>query len=489
MNIFDTNMTIMERGFMAECVAFNAEYARLNAMYEMAELQIVPMIREAEYKVFSESGTAEDFYYMVSEASAEATGQQKGIFGRMIESIVNFFKKIANGFKRLIGMDVDDSNVKVRKDVINNADTLIKSSNGVRQGINEIKSGKITSAASTFKKIVIPAVAATAAAAGGFVIWKKSQVKKKAAEVEQAIGDLPASLESVKKMLGDNPDEPEEKVSMKDALKQRQQSLSGNNPNPSDNADKDNNAKQQDNSNGASAKEQKKPSGIKNAIQAAKKFITDKLHAFINCLSKIRSQFASWLAGKNSDSEGELENTDTADEKQPKYKLSNKKFKSVPKGNKDAQPIDPFTDANDTEVGKSIRGEDNESSGVKNFIIKYKTKKGKIFYNDTETGEWTMEDKNGNRVKTKNKPDIKSSSIVDKVLKESNDIDEIRERLGEGYIVESTNYGINIIELPDKTDLIVNSVFGYDLDNESNFSESSGFEAELAELSSIFENL
>ena len=29
MNIFDTNMTIMERGFMTECVAFNAEYARL----------------------------------------------------------------------------------------------------------------------------------------------------------------------------------------------------------------------------------------------------------------------------------------------------------------------------------------------------------------------------------------------------------------------------------------------------------------------------
>lgn len=76
---------------------FNVEFSRLETMLEMLDLHYEQQIREAEYKVFSEGGTYDDYQYLLEEAQKEAAAQEKGVIGKLIDSIIGLFQSIING--------------------------------------------------------------------------------------------------------------------------------------------------------------------------------------------------------------------------------------------------------------------------------------------------------------------------------------------------------------------------------------------------------
>ena len=157
--------------------------------------------------------------------------------------------------------------------------------------------------------------------------------------------------------------------------------------------------------------------------------------------------------------------------------------------NSGPKPKGKFTNANDTEAGKVIRGENNDTQ---NYEITYKSANGTIFKHDTATGKWYYKDNKGKhkgKFRGASKPDTNKLTEVDRILKESESLAELQDNLGDGYFIESFENGLIITELPNRTELALNSIFGYKLTNESSFEESSAFDKELSELSTLFENL
>ena len=79
MSIFNEYLTGIDRELAIEESAFDTEFSKLQTMYEMCNLQLAQMHKDAELKVLTESGTYDDLTYLLQEADAEVAGQRKNI--------------------------------------------------------------------------------------------------------------------------------------------------------------------------------------------------------------------------------------------------------------------------------------------------------------------------------------------------------------------------------------------------------------------------
>ena len=87
MNVFEHYLEGAEREAYIEEFTFENNMARLDTLYEMTNLQLSQMYRDAELKVLTECGTYDDFQYLIEEADKEVAPQKMGI----LESILNAF--------------------------------------------------------------------------------------------------------------------------------------------------------------------------------------------------------------------------------------------------------------------------------------------------------------------------------------------------------------------------------------------------------------
>lgn len=151
-----------------EATIFN-EIDNLFDAFEMTNIRLNQMYRNAEMKVFSESGTYDDLTYLIQEADGEVVEQRDGILQKIINGIKSILSKIKNFIMGSKGKGKPDDEVEVNSG-------LIAATDKIAAKWNEVKG-------TTGGKIGI-AVAAIATVAGGIALTG-TVVKKKRSEVEE----------------------------------------------------------------------------------------------------------------------------------------------------------------------------------------------------------------------------------------------------------------------------------------------------------------
>ena len=151
-----------------EAAIFN-EIDNLFDAFEMTNIRLNQMYRNAEMKVFSESGTYDDLTYLIQEADGEVAEQRDGILQKIINGIKSILSKIKNFIMGSKGKGKPDDEVEVNSG-------LIAATDKIAAKWNEVKG-------TTGGKIGI-AAAAIATVAGGIALTG-TVVKKKRSEVEE----------------------------------------------------------------------------------------------------------------------------------------------------------------------------------------------------------------------------------------------------------------------------------------------------------------
>ena len=156
--IFNSYLTGEERADAIEESRYDLIFSRANMMFEMVNMRLEQNIKEAEFKVFSEGGTYDDYQYYIEEAEAEAAQKKQSIIGTIWNAIKKIIKTIGEKLAS-IKVDAGDENteVEIEEDAItdNNAisgvvstlseaDTAVRNNDAVAIGKIALKIGAIT---------------------------------------------------------------------------------------------------------------------------------------------------------------------------------------------------------------------------------------------------------------------------------------------------------------------------------------------------------
>ena len=102
-NVYNGYLTGIERDMAIEEAQMENAISRLDTMWEMVNLEYEQNIRDAELKVFSESGTYDDLQFLYEEADKEAGEKKQGILSKLLEFIGSIFNTIGGWFDKLAG--------------------------------------------------------------------------------------------------------------------------------------------------------------------------------------------------------------------------------------------------------------------------------------------------------------------------------------------------------------------------------------------------
>ena len=111
MSIFNEYLTGEEREVALENARLQNEYDKLSTVYEMLNLQVEQMRRDAEMKVFEESGTYDDLTFLYQEAENEIGEQKKNVFQKIVDWFKKIFAAIGNKIKSIFGSKVEEIEV------------------------------------------------------------------------------------------------------------------------------------------------------------------------------------------------------------------------------------------------------------------------------------------------------------------------------------------------------------------------------------------
>jgi hypothetical protein len=156
--IFNSYLVGEERELAIEESAMDVFFANLEMKYEMVNMQLEYDRKAAEFKVFSEGGTYDDFLYLLEEANEEAKEEKKGIIRTIIDAIKKIINKIGEKLAS-IGKNPGDPNedVEIDEGVDKSQkalDSVASDINGVIDSLNAAQSGDIATAATSALNVV-----------------------------------------------------------------------------------------------------------------------------------------------------------------------------------------------------------------------------------------------------------------------------------------------------------------------------------------------
>lgn len=209
MSIYNAYLTGEERELAVQEAVINNEYAKYCTLFEMVCLQQEQMERDAELKVFSESGTYDDLAYLIEAAAEEVAEKKDGIIKKIIGAIKSLINTVINKVKSFFGKGLDDNaEIEVPKDAVEKHGLIAKAKSEISAGVANVKSGKYGEAAGNFAKGVLPILGigagATAAAVGAGVLIKKkvSEVKQMQQEESDQCSLLKTAIDAIESKLG-----------------------------------------------------------------------------------------------------------------------------------------------------------------------------------------------------------------------------------------------------------------------------------------------
>lgn len=169
MNIFNGYLEGDERNLAIESAKLENEYTKLTTLFEMTQLQVEQMHRDAEMKVFEEAGTYDDLTYLYQEADAEVNEQRKNILQKIIDWFAKIFSKIGNAIKNFFTMGDADTEVEAPVEVVEKVGALEKCWSNMQNGLAKLRNGDFSGALDILKVVALPATIAV----GGAVTYKK----------------------------------------------------------------------------------------------------------------------------------------------------------------------------------------------------------------------------------------------------------------------------------------------------------------------------
>lgn len=184
MSIYYDYLSQDERSYMIESSSIDNEFAKLQTLYEMANLQLSQVEKEIEHKVFSESGSYDDYVFLLQEAGEENIEKKKGILMQIIDAIKRFFDKITGKSNQIKSAQIDpEEMISVPADLEEKSTIITGAMNTMQSGIAKISSGDFIGALSDLKKAVAPV--AIVGITGG-VAYKQIK-QRKGAEINAAM--------------------------------------------------------------------------------------------------------------------------------------------------------------------------------------------------------------------------------------------------------------------------------------------------------------
>ena len=405
---------MFDKKIQIEIAQLNAEYDRYDAMYEMCGLQLNAMRSEAKYKVLLESGTQEDYDFLVSEAEEEVKQQQGGILSKLVDLIKSLIAKIRNGFARIFGKGnksakEDEEEVEIPTEDLENTNKLMSASDKLSLGFSKLQGGDITGLGDICKAIVLPATVIGLGIAGvAITIKKKKDIKALAAKMDGKLANLQANITK-------------HEAELKDAKGV-----------------------------GATAK--------KGFLAVAKKAV-----GLFGAFSNLFTKALSWKKGtEGKPAKGELTDANDSEAANAIRNGDNNKGKPAKGELTDANDSEAanairnggnnkgeLTDANDSEAANAIRQQssnnDNQNAGTP-YTVKYISKKNKrTYFRDPDTGNWACL-KNGKLEPMNGKPNGKMIQIQEAFMN-CEDLNSFKEALFL-FGIRKTNYfgyGITVV--------------------------------------------
>ena len=134
-NIYNSYLTGDERLEAIEEAKQEALLDKLCTMYEMVDMNLRLNLKDAEIKVFEESGTYDDLQFLYEEAQAEANQQKEGIFSKIIEGVQKLINTILNGIKNFF----NKSNEQNADEIVEVDNSLIEDHNNVLHWWDKVK--------------------------------------------------------------------------------------------------------------------------------------------------------------------------------------------------------------------------------------------------------------------------------------------------------------------------------------------------------------
>ena len=207
----DETLTGLEREFVIESTKLDISMDKLNVLYEAVCSTLNANYREAELKVYAESGTYDDLAMLYMEAENDAVEKKGGILSSLFNAILNFCSSIINGIKNIFKkssgsksvpqdtvLDVESEDAKK----LDTAGKIVDKATGFLHGIkNTTKDG--CEDLVKFVKDNIGFVVVTGTAATGAVVGTTRLITKKVtkASLENKIADLTNQLDELKKAV------------------------------------------------------------------------------------------------------------------------------------------------------------------------------------------------------------------------------------------------------------------------------------------------
>ena len=106
-DIFKSYLSEEERAIAIEESTYEIQMAKLNAMDEMIDKNLVLNMLEAEAKVLTESGTYDDLDYLYEEANKEAAEKKEGIISKIIGVVKQIWQAITNTITNFFSKNKD----------------------------------------------------------------------------------------------------------------------------------------------------------------------------------------------------------------------------------------------------------------------------------------------------------------------------------------------------------------------------------------------
>lgn len=204
MTIYNEYLTGEERERAIEEASLENEYSKLSTLFEMTTLQGEQMVRDAELKVFSESGTYDDLEFLFQEANEETDAKQKNIILKLIDVIRSMITSAKNAIVNFFKKGNKEQECEVPKEAVEKVSVINKLVNQVQTGISKIQNGDWSGAGDILKGISIPVVGAGAVGAGAVAVvkMKKGDADKHNQKLNSVLDKITGWLKTIETKLG-----------------------------------------------------------------------------------------------------------------------------------------------------------------------------------------------------------------------------------------------------------------------------------------------
>lgn len=209
-NIYNGYMTGEEREQAIQEATLMNEFDKLCMIFEMRDMQLQQNCKDAELKVFSESGTYDDLQYLIEVAAEEVQEQKQGLLTKIVATLKSLISKIVGGFKKLFGIGNPNDEVNVDKGQYEKVKGLSSLKGEINGLSNDVKSGNWSGIIDRAKKLLPILIGVTAAgvATGQIIKKKRSEVESDVKPIEEMLANVQnavnAGLEKIVSKLPDS---------------------------------------------------------------------------------------------------------------------------------------------------------------------------------------------------------------------------------------------------------------------------------------------